>query len=250
MRAIVILPSYNEAENVLLLSSDVLSRDDALEVVVVDDNSPDGTADLVSGAMADEPRLHLIKRAGKLGLGSAYQAGFEYALANGYDLIFTMDCDFSHHPKHLPQFLESMAQGNDMVVGSRYVAGGGIQNWPLRRMLLSRFANFYTRLLLRVPVHDCTAGYRCYTREVLLVVDPAAIRSSGYAFLEDMVMRVHRAGFKIHEVPIIFEDRTRGASKINHSEIYLAAWHVLKTAFYAPAVNKRVEGKPSADQPR
>ncbi len=246
MRAIVILPSYNEAENVLRLSADVLSRDGALDVVVVDDNSPDGTADLVSEAMHGEPRLHLVKRAGKLGLGSAYQAGFEYALANRYDLVFTMDCDYSHHPKHLPQFLESIAQGSDMVVGSRYVPGGGVRNWPTRRILLSRFANFYTRLLLRVPVHDCTAGYRCYTREVLVTVDPSSIRSSGYAFLEDMVMRVHRAGFKIHEVPIIFEDRTRGASKINHSEIYLAAWHVLKTAFYAPAVNKRVKGKPGS----
>jgi dolichol-phosphate mannosyltransferase len=250
MRAIVILPSYNEAENVLLLSADVLSQDDGLDVVVVDDNSPDGTADLVSGAMDDEPRLHLVKRAGKLGLGSAYQAGFEYALANGYDLVFTMDCDYSHHPKHLPQFLEAVAAGNDMVVGSRYVPGGGVRNWPKRRILLSRFANLYTRLLLRVPVYDCTAGYRCYSREVLETVNPGAIRSSGYAFLEDMVMRVHRAGFQISEVPIIFEDRTRGASKINHSEIYLAAWHVLKTAFYAPAVNKRVEAKSDTNAPR
>ncbi len=243
MRAIVILPSYNEAENVLLLSADVLSRDRALDVVVVDDNSPDGTADLVSGAMEDEPRLHLVKRSGKLGLGSAYQAGFTFGLEHGYDLIITMDCDYSHHPKHLPQFLESIEQGNDMVIGSRYVPGGGISNWPKRRRLLSRFANFYTRLLLRIPVHDCTAGYRCYTREVLETVDPSAIRSSGYAFLEDMVMRVHRAGFRIHEVPIIFEDRTRGASKINHSEIYLAAWHVLRTAFSGPAVTRRVNAR-------
>ncbi len=247
MRAIVILPSYNESENVLLLSADVLSQDRVLDVVVVDDNSPDGTAALVRGAMADEPRLHLVERPGKLGLGSAYQAGFEYALERGYDLIFTMDCDYSHHPKHLPQFLESIAEGYDMVVGSRYVPGGGISNWPLHRRLLSRFANFYTRLLLRVPVHDCTAGYRCYTREVLETVDPSAIRSSGYAFLEDMVMRVHRAGFRIHEVPIIFEDRTRGASKINHSEIYLAAWHVLKTAFFAPPINPRVKAKSDSD---
>lgn len=250
MRAIVILPSYNEAENVLLLSADVLSRDGVLDVVVVDDNSPDGTSDLVSGAMADEPRLHLVKRPAKLGLGSAYQAGFKYALENGYDLVFTMDCDYSHHPKHLPQFLDSIAQGNDMVVGSRYIPGGGVSNWPIPRRLLSRFANAYTRLLLRVPVHDCTAGYRCYTREVLETVDVSAIQSSGYAFLEDMVMRVHRAGFQIHEVPIIFEDRTRGASKINHSEIYLAAWHVLKTAFYAPSVNKRVKAKPDTNSPR
>jgi len=248
MRAVVILPSYNEAENVLSLSADILAQDPALEVVVVDDNSPDGTGDLVADAMVRENRLHLVRRPGKLGLGSAYQAGFQFALTNDFDLIFTMDCDYSHHPRYLPQFLQSIASGNDLVVGSRYVPGGGITNWPIHRRLLSRFANFYTRLLLRVPVHDCTAGYRCYTREVLQTVDPATIRSSGYAFLEDMVMRVHRAGFQIAEVPIVFEDRTRGASKINHSEIYLAAWHVLRTAFSTIPVDKRVGAKSETTQ--
>jgi dolichol-phosphate mannosyltransferase len=238
MRALVILPSYNEAENVLELSHDILSRDPSLEVLVVDDASPDGTAELVRGAKPDEPRLHLVERSGKLGLGSAYQAGFRYGVANGYDLILTMDCDYSHHPKYLPHILHA-ANDHDMVVGSRYVGGGGVANWPWPRRVLSWFANSYTRVLLRVPVHDCTAGYRCYSREVLETVDADEIRSSGYAFLEDMVMRVHRAGFRIAEVPIIFEDRTRGASKINHSEIYLAAWHVLVTALRPPKVNRR-----------
>jgi dolichol-phosphate mannosyltransferase len=238
MRALAILPSYNEAENVLPLSADILSRDENLEVVVVDDNSPDGTGNLVADAMRDEPRLHLVKRPGKLGLGSAYQAGFEYGLEHGFDRILTMDCDYSHHPRHLPPILEAM-EGADMVVGSRYVPGGGVANWPLHRRLLSRFANFYTRVLLRMPVRDCTAGFRCYSREVLETVDPRAVRSSGYAFLEEMVYRVHRAGFTIAEVPIIFEDRTRGASKISHSEIYRAAWHVLVTALRPRPIPRR-----------
>ncbi len=240
MRALVILPSYNEAENVLALSNDILERDPCLDVLVIDDNSPDGTAALVKDAMRDEPRLHLVERPNKQGLGSAYQAGFVYGLERDYDLILTMDCDYSHHPKYLPQILEAI-QHNDLVIGSRYVPGGGISNWPVSRQLLSRFANFYTRVLLGIPVRDCTAGFRCYTREVLETVEPDAIRSSGYACLEDMAMRVPRAGFRITEVPIIFEDRTLGASKINHSEIYLAAWHVLVSAIRPPAVKKKRE---------
>jgi dolichol-phosphate mannosyltransferase len=232
MRALVILPSYNEAENVIPLAEDILTRDPRLDVLVVDDNSPDGTADLVAGAMQGNARLHLLKRAGKLGLGSAYQAGFGYGLEHGFDRILTMDCDYSHHPRYLPKLLEAM-ETNDMVVGSRYVPGGGISNWPQRRRLLSRFANQYTRVLLGVPVHDCTAGFRCYSREVLETIGREAIRSSGYAFLEEMVFRVHRAGFRIAEIPIVFEDRTRGTSKISHNEIYRAAWNVLMTAVRA-----------------
>lgn len=229
MRALAILPSYNEAENVLPLTADVLSRDPRLEVLVVDDNSPDGTADLVAEAKAKEPRLHLLRRPGKLGLGSAYLAGFREALDRGADLVLTMDCDYSHHPRYLPAMLSAMDDA-DMVIGSRYVPGGGVENWALRRRILSRFANFYTRVLLRLPVRDCTAGFRCYRRDVLLRVDPFEIRSSGYSFLEEMVWRVHRHGFRIREIPIVFEDRTRGDSKIDSSEIYRAAWHVLRTA--------------------
>jgi dolichol-phosphate mannosyltransferase len=229
MRALVILPSYNEAQNVLPLSADVLSRDPDLEVLVVDDNSPDGTADLVEEAARSEPRLHLLRRPGKLGLGSAYQAGFRYALDHGAELVLTMDCDYSHHPRYLPEMLRAMDDA-DMVIGSRYVPGGGVLNWAPRRRLLSRFANFYTRLLLRVPVRDCTAGFRCYSRQVLLEVDPLSIRSSGYSFLEEMVWLVHGKGFRIAEIPIVFEDRTRGDSKIDSREIYRAAWNVLKNA--------------------
>lgn len=232
-RALVILPTYDEAENVLPLSSEVLAQDPSLEVLVVDDASPDGTGDLVERARRKEPRLHLLRRPGKLGLGSAYLAGFRHGIDHGYDLVLTMDCDYSHHPRYLPRVLEAAADA-DLVIGSRYVSGGGVANWPLRRRLLSRFANLYTRLLLRVPVGDCTAGFRCYRRAVLEAVDPFGIEASGYSFLEEMVWRVHHAGFRITEIPIVFEDRTHGVSKIDQREIYRAAGHVLATAFRRP----------------
>ena len=233
MRALVILPTYNEAGNVLAISSGVLAQDPELEVLVVDDASPDGTGALVEEAARREPRLHLLRRAGKLGLGSAYLAGFRYALERDYELVLTMDCDGSHHPRYLPPMLAAAAEA-DLVIGSRYVEGGGVVNWPKRRRLLSRFANFYTRTLLRVPTRDCTAGFRCYRRRVLETVDPFTIRGSGYSFLEEMVYRVHHAGFRIAEIPILFEDRSHGVSKIDEREIYRTAWHVLITALLRP----------------
>ena len=237
--ALVILPTYDEAENVLPLSQEILAADPDLEILVVDDASPDGTGDLVEQAGKDEPRLHLLRRSGKLGLGSAYLAGFRYGLDRDYDRILTMDCDGSHHPRHLPAVLEA-ARTHDMVIGSRYVPGGGVVNWPWSRRALSTFANFYTRLLLRVPTHDNTAGFRCHSREVLETVDPFHIRSSGYSFLYEMVYRVHKAGFRIAEVPIVFEERRGGVSKIDSSEIYRAAWHVLVTALRPPKIDKKL----------
>jgi dolichol-phosphate mannosyltransferase len=238
MRSLVILPSYNEAQNAVPLIRDVLSRDPSLDVLVVDDGSPDGTADLVEKLRAEEPRAYLLRRPEKLGLGSAYLAGFRFGLDQDYGRIVTMDCDYSHHPRYLPQLLAAMSD-HQMVIGSRYVPGGGVSNWPLRRRLLSRFANFYASALLRLPVKDCTAGFRCYNREVLETVEPFEIRSSGYAFLEEMVWRVYRCRFRIGEIPIVFEDRTRGASKIDHFEIYRAAWHVLATAIRPPPLPSR-----------
>lgn len=236
-RILVILPTYNEIENVLDLSRDVLAQDGRLEVLVVDDASPDGTGDAVAGAMASEPRLKLLRRKGKLGLGTAYLAGFQFGLDHGYDAVFTMDCDYSHHPKYLPAMLR-LLESHDMVIGSRYVAGGGVDNWPWHRRALSRFANFYARTLLRLPIRDCTAGFRGYRRHVLEAVDPFAIRSQGYSFLEEMASRVVRCGFSIGEVPIIFVDRRLGVSKIESKEIYLAAWYVLITALRPPALPK------------
>jgi len=228
-RILVILPTYNEAENVLDLSGLVLDQDTRIEVLVVDDDSPDGTGDLVAGAQATDPRIHLIRRAGKLGLGTAYLAGFRFGLDQGFDFIFTMDCDFSHNPRYLPALIELLGR-RDMVIGSRYVPGGGIENWPWPRRMLSKFANFYARTLLRVDVRDCTAGYRGHRRELLEAVDPFQIRSSGYSFLEEMAWKVSRLGYSIGEIPIVFEQRNAGISKIDSSEIYLAAWYVLLTA--------------------
>jgi dolichol-phosphate mannosyltransferase len=232
-RALVILPTYNEAGNVLSIAAGVLAQHPSLEVLVVDDASPDGTGELVAEAQKSEPRLHLLRRPGKLGLGTAYLAGFREALERGAEYVLTMDCDGSHHPRYLPQMLEA-AQKADLVIGSRYVEGGGVVNWPRRRRLLSRFANFYTRVLLGVPARDCTAGFRCYHRKVLETVNPFSIQASGYSFLEEMVYRVHRCGFRIAEVPILFEQRTHGVSKIDEREIYRAAWHVLVTALRRP----------------
>lgn len=235
-RSLVVLPTYNEAENVIPMLREVLAASADLAVLVVDDKSPDGTADLVRGEAAlhaSNERVFLIERAGKLGLGTAYLAGFRYGLEQGFERVLTMDCDFSHKPGYLPALLAGMAE-HDMMIGSRYVAGGGIVNWPWHRKFLSGFANIYTRALLRLPVRDCTSGFRCYSREVLETVDPFAVRSSGYSFLEEMVWRVQRHGFRIGETPIVFEDRLRGQSKIDGSEIYRAAWHVLTTAFRKP----------------
>lgn len=233
MRSLVIVPTYNEAENVLRLTEEIfrqpLPPGQSLDVLVVDDASPDGTGDIVARAAESDERIHLLRREGKLGLGTAYLAGFRYGLDGGFDRVLTMDCDFSHHPRYLPDLLAGM-DDHDMMIGSRYIPGGGVADWPLHRRALSRFANVYTRVLLRVPVHDCTGGFRCYASEVLEAVDPFSIRSSGYSFLEEMVFRVHRARFRIGETPIVFEDRERGVSKINKSEIWRAAWHVLRAS--------------------
>jgi dolichol-phosphate mannosyltransferase len=235
MRTLVILPTYNEAENVATMVEQVLAQSPDVDVLVVDDNSPDGTSAIVGKLRETEPRLQLLTRAAKLGLGTAYLAGFHFALDHDYGRMLTMDCDGSHNPAYIPAILDAMAT-NDVVVGSRYVPGGGIENWPAHRRALSWFANAYARLLLRVPIGDCTSGYRCYSRRVIEGVEPFSIRSSGYSFLEEMVWRVHHAGFRIGEIPIVFVQRTLGVSKIDSTEIYRAAWHVLRTACFPPTV--------------
>jgi dolichol-phosphate mannosyltransferase len=235
---LIVLPTYNEAENVLALVREILTVQPSAEVLVVDDASPDGTGRLVAEAMRSEPRLHLVERPAKLGLGTAYVAGFGYGIERGHDLVVTMDCDYSHPPRYLPALIAGMAD-HDLMIGSRYVPGGGVLNWPLRRRALSSWANFYTRTLLRMPVRDCTAGFRCYRRVVLETVDPSAVRASGYSFLAEMAWRVRRAGFRIGETPILFEERRLGTSKISKSEIWRAAVHVLRTALDPPPVGRR-----------
>lgn len=237
--ALVVIPTYNESANIRPLVVELLTQSDGLHVLVVDDGSPDGT-----GAIADElcaefdGRVHCVHRAGKLGLGTAHIEGFRFGLARGYEVVATMDGDRSHSPRYIPGILEAMGK-YDMVIGSRYMPGGGLLNWPIHRRLLSLWANAFTRLLLRLPVADCTSGYRCYSREVLDTVEPENVRGSGYSFLEQMVWKVHSAGFDVGEVPIIFEDRYAGASKIDKSEVFRAAWHVLATAVSPPKVPKR-----------
>ncbi len=239
--ALVVIPTFNERANIAPLVEEILAKDESLHVLVVDDNSPDGTGEVAEDLCRQhDGRVHCVHRAGKLGLGTAHIAGFKFGVDGGYGLVLTMDGDRSHSPRYLPGVL-SAARHFDMVIGSRYAPGGGVLNWPLHRRLLSMWANLFSRVLLRLPVADCTSGYRCYSREVLETVEPENVMGSGYSFLEQMVWKVHTAGFVVGEVPIIFEDRYAGTSKIDKSEVFRAAWHVLATAVAPPEVPKRIK---------
>lgn len=231
MDVIVIIPTYNERENLTLLVPQVLALDPSLSILVVDDNSPDGT-----GALADEmargnDRIHVLHRAGKLGLGSAYVAGFRWALENtAAEFIFEMDADFSHDPKYLLQMLRTAEQEEaDVVVGSRYVGGGAnVVNWPIRRLILSYGANVYARLVTGLPLRDSTGGYKCFRRGVLEAIDLGGIRSDGYGFQIEMNFHAWKRGFRIRELPIVFVDRHSGTSKMNRKIIVEAFWLVWK----------------------
>jgi len=214
MKILVIIPTYNEHENVGKLIGIVLKQDERIEVLVVDDNSPDGTALLVSGLMEQNDRIHLIKRSGKLGLGSAYICGFKYALERDYDIVFEMDADFSHHPKYIRRFLKA-AETNDLVIGSRYLSGVNVINWPLIRLILSTGASLYTRLITGLPIKDPTSGFKCFRREVLEALNLDRIDSDGYSFQIEVSYKAWKKGLKITEIPIIFIDRDQGASKMN-----------------------------------
>ncbi len=229
-RTFLVLPTYNESENLPRLVAAIQSLPDPIHIVVVDDNSPDGT-----GAVADRlaeayPPLQVIHRPGKLGLGTAYVAGFRAALAQGADLIVTMDADFSHDPKYLPTLLAA-SRRFDLVIGSRYVPGGGVQDWGPKRKALSRGANMIAHRILGLRARDCTAGFRCYRRIVLETIDPATIRADGYSYLIEMLFRCQRAGFSIGEMPIIFVDRRLGRSKISQKELVKAAFTVLRLGY-------------------
>jgi len=227
IKALVIIPTYNEAGNVQKMIPAVLEQHQGFHVLIVDDHSPDGTAALVKAMQEGNPRIHLLERPGKLGLGTAYVAGFKYALANGYDFIFEMDADFSHDPNMLLPMLKQ-AEACDLVIGSRYVSGGKVRNWPVSRLILSYTANLYTRLVTGLPVRDATAGFKCYCRAVLESFDLDAIRSNGYSFQIETNFLAWKKGFRICEVPIVFGERQEGSSKMSRQIVFEAAWMVWK----------------------
>lgn len=218
-KALVIVPCYNERDNIGRLVERIAALHADLHVLVIDDNSPDGTGELVESLKTTYPELRAIHRPGKLGLGTAYRAGFRFALEQGYAQAITMDADFSHQPHYLPG-LRDLAAEADLVVGSRYVPGGGAAGWPLRRKIVSGFANYLAHTVLSISTRDCTSGFRCYRRETLLAVDPDSVLSSGYSFLVEMLYRVEKSGLTVREIPIVFVDREAGKSKINRDEVY------------------------------
>lgn len=213
---LVIIPTYNEIENIEKMIRTVFELPRVFELLIVDDGSPDGTANKVKELQKEfSGKLHIEERKGKLGLGTAYIHGFKWALARDYDFIFEMDCDFSHNPKDLVRLLEACENGADVAVGSRYTKGGQVSNWPIGRILMSYFASVYVRIVLWLPVKDTTAGFKCYRKKVLQTVDLDAVRFMGYAFQIEMKYRAYKKGFKIAEVPIMFTDRVLGVSKMS-----------------------------------
>ncbi len=218
----MIVPTYNERENLAPLVTLLRALPGNIHVLVVDDRSPDGTGEIADALAAADDRIHVLHRAGKLGLGTAYKSGFAYGLDHGYDFLCTMDADFSHDPESLPKLLDKADLGYDLVVGSRYVPGGRIVGSTRTRKLVSHSANWLARTMLGIAVRDCTAGFRCYRRHVLETIDLTTIISSGYSFLVEMAFYCQQAGLRIGEVPITFVNRTRGASKISKAEIFKA----------------------------
>lgn len=226
----MIVPTFNEARNIEPLIRQVLVQPGGYDVLVIDDNSQDGTADRVRELQEEfGERIHLIERPEKMGLGTAYIRGFEWALASGYDLICEMDADLSHNPNDLPRLVEAVRSGADLAIGSRYINGVRILNWPLSRLMLSYFAGMYTRTITRMPIMDVTAGFKCFRREVLEAIDFSRVRSNGYAFQVEMNYRVFKKGFTIVEVPITFTERTEGQSKLSKGivrEATLKVWEL------------------------
>jgi dolichol-phosphate mannosyltransferase len=224
-RLLVVVPTYNERVNLPLVVPAILQQDPRIDVLVVDDNSPDGTGQLADELAASTPRVHVLHRPTKSGLGKAYLAGFQWALANRYDLIFEMDADFSHDPKFLGDFVRAAANA-DLVIGSRYRSGVNVINWPISRLLLSIGANQYARWITGLPLADSTGGFKCFRREVLEAIDFEKVRSNGYAFQIEMSFRAWKKGFRLVEVPIVFTDRVEGQSKMNKRIVREAIWMV------------------------
>ncbi len=238
MRKLVIIPTYNEKENISAMIDKVFSLGEPFDLLVIDDGSPDGTAAIVRSRQAEfQERLHLLERSGKLGLGTAYLTGFEWGLAQGYDYICEMDCDFSHNPDDLVRLYRAAAEGADVVVGSRYVQGVNVVNWPMSRLLMSYFASKYVRLVTGLPLNDATAGFVCYSRRALEHIDLGAVRMKGYGFQIEMKYTAWKLGMKLCEVPIIFTERREGASKMSGGIFREAFFGVLGLPF------RRIRGR-------
>jgi len=225
VKALLIIPTYNEIANIKNIITASLSQSPDLYILVIDDNSPDGTAKAVKEMMENEPHINLIERPKKMGLGSAYVQGFKYALNNDYDYVLEMDADFSHNPADIPRLLEA-AKKYDVVIGSRYCQGVNIINWPFRRLLISYFASKYVRIITGMPIKDPTSGFKCFRRRVLEAIDLDSILSDGYAFQIEMNFRAWVKGFTIYEIPIVFTERRDGVSKMSSQIVWEAAWMV------------------------
>ncbi len=232
-KALVVIPTYNEATNLGQIVPEVLAQDERIEVLIVDDNSPDGTGALADDLARHEPRINVIHREGKLGLGTAYLSGFRWALERDYEYIFEMDADHSHDPKHLPEFLVAIREA-DLVLGSRYLEGRvTVVNWPMGRLLLSYAANMYARIVTGHRLCDATGGFKCFRRRVLEAIDLDAVRSNGYSFQIEMSFRAKRKGFRIREIPVLFVDRAEGESKMSGAIVREAVWMVWRLRLQA-----------------
>lgn len=230
---LVIVPTYNEHDNVSRILPLILGQDPRIDVLIVDDGSPDGTGQVVAEMAAENPRIHLVERPSKMGLGTAYLEGFRWAIARHYDVAFEMDADFSHDPRHLPQFLQAIEDA-DIVLGSRYQDGRvTVVNWPIARLVMSYLANIYARAVTRLPVFDATGGFKAFRRKVLETIDLNAVHSNGYAFQIEMSYRAWKRGFKIKEIPIVFHDRTLGESKMSKQIVREAIWMVWRLRWQA-----------------
>lgn len=229
----MIVPTYNERENIARLIEQILAQDEILDALIVDDGSPDGTGELVDGIVGKNLRVHVLHRPRKMGLGTAYLAGFRWALERDYEFIFEMDADFSHDPGHLPRFLEAAADA-DLVLGSRYREGKvTVVNWPIARLILSYSANIYARAVTGLPLYDATGGFKCFRRKVLEAIDLSSVKSNGYAFQIEMSFRAWHCGFRIVEIPIVFVDRTEGQSKMSRRIIREAVWMVWRLRWWS-----------------
>ncbi len=227
MRGLVIIPTYNEIVNISLILDAVYEQNLGLDILIVDDNSPDGTADYVKKRQARESRLKLIERPGKMGLGTAYVAGFKYAIAEGYDFVFEMDADFSHDPRDLGRLMKKIGE-YDFVIGSRYIDGISVVNWPLKRLMLSYFAAWYTRVITGMPIKDPTGGFKCWSIDVLKAIDLDKVKSGGYSFQIEMNFKAWKKDFRYCEIPIIFVERREGTSKMSKNIVYEAIFMVWK----------------------